>query len=112
MRDDVPSFESAHLGDGPDRFELAVWRPRGSVAGFVSRIRQRRVLINREATKMIASVTVLLLGIVIMSAIGSFFGYLLEPGRFTTREAGETAVRSAAANAEANSGSQTPRLAA
>jgi hypothetical protein len=55
--------------------------------------------------------SVLLLGIVAISAIGSFVGYLLEPGRFGTLAAGESAVRPAAA-AKADSGSQTPRLAA
>ncbi len=33
---------------------------------------------------MVNSVPVLLLGIVIISTIGSFFGYLLEPGRYAT----------------------------
>jgi hypothetical protein len=66
-------------------------------------------LFKREATKMIASVPVLLLGIVVMSAIGSLAGYLLEPGRSVTRETGESAAQPAAAT---NSGSQSPRLAA
>jgi hypothetical protein len=41
---------------------------------------------------MVNSVPVLLLGIAIISTIGSFFGYLLEPGRFEKRGAAELAV--------------------
>ena len=39
---------------------------------------------------MIHSVPVLLLGIVIVSAIGTMFGYLLEPGRFEKRDTAGT----------------------
>jgi hypothetical protein len=41
---------------------------------------------------MANTVQVLLLGIVIISTIGSIFGYLLEPGRFEKRDAVETAI--------------------
>ena len=58
---------------------------------------------------MIASVPVLLLGVVVMSAIGSLAGYLLEPGRSVTRDTAESAAQPAAA---ASSDSQSPRLAA
>ncbi|HLK86345.1 MAG TPA: hypothetical protein VKT27_07520 [Candidatus Binataceae bacterium] len=57
---------------------------------------------------MINSVPVLLLGIVIMTMIGSVLGYLLEPGRFVKREASAVEANSAGATTEA----QPPRLAA
>lgn len=60
---------------------------------------------------MINSVPVLLLGIVIISMIGSVFGYLLEPGRFDKRGA-EPAVNPSCAKAQAQSGDRSPRLAA
>ena len=41
---------------------------------------------------MVNSVPVLLLGIVVISMIGSIFGYLLEPGRFEKRDAAELAA--------------------
>jgi hypothetical protein len=52
----------------------------------------------------------LLLGIVIISAIGSIFGYMLEPGRFEKRDAAELAVD--VSGAEARTGNRSPRLAA
>jgi len=52
----------------------------------------------------------LLLGMVIISAIGSIFGYLLEPGRFEKRDAAELAVD--VSGAEAQTGNRSPRLAA
>jgi hypothetical protein len=58
---------------------------------------------------MVSSVQVLLLGIVIISAIGSIFGYLLEPGRFEKRDV-ELAVN--LSGAETQTGNHSPRLAA
>ncbi len=59
---------------------------------------------------MVNSVPVLLLGIVIISMIGSVFGYLLEPGRFEKRGAAELAVN---VGAEPQTESdRSPRLAA
>jgi hypothetical protein len=63
-----------------------------------------------EATTMVNSVQVLLLGMVIISAIGTIFGYLLEPGRFEKREAAERAVNVGAELQTQSDGS--PRLAA
>jgi hypothetical protein len=60
--------------------------------------------------KMVNSVQMLLLGIVIISAIGSIFGYMLEPGRFEKRDAAELAVD--VSGAEAQTGNRSPRLAA
>ncbi len=57
---------------------------------------------------MLNSVPVLLLGIVIISTIGSIFGYLLEPGRFEKRDAAEIAASPAGAQAH----DRSPRLAA
>jgi len=60
--------------------------------------------------EMVNSVQVLLLGIVIISAIGSIFGYLLEPGRFEKRD-----VTELAGNVSAEPQTQSdhsPRLAA
>jgi hypothetical protein len=60
--------------------------------------------------KMVNSVQLLLLGIVIISTIGSIFGYLLEPGRFEKRDSAELAVN---AGAEPQTQSRrSPRLAA
>lgn len=56
------------------------------------------------------SVEVILLGIVIISAIGSIFGYLLEPGRFAKRDAAEVAVPRS--GAQAQTADRSPRLAA
>ena len=56
------------------------------------------------------SVQVILLGIVIISAIGSFFGYLLEPGRFGTRETAE--LRAELSGAQTQTADRSPRLAA
>lgn len=60
---------------------------------------------------MINSVPVLLLGIVIMSVIGSVLGYLLEPGRFAERDAAVAADLSGA-QPQAQTGNHSPRLAA
>jgi hypothetical protein len=60
---------------------------------------------------MVSSVPVLLLGIAIISAIGSFFGYLLEPGRFDKRGVGELAVNDGN-QAQVQTGARSPRLAA
>jgi len=57
---------------------------------------------------MINSIPVLLLGIVIISIIGSVLGYMLEPGRFVKRDASEIGATRTAATTE----SQPPRLAA
>jgi hypothetical protein len=57
---------------------------------------------------MLNSVPVLLLGIVIISTIGSIIGYLLEPGRFEKRDAAEIAASPAGAQAH----DRSPRLAA
>ena len=65
---------------------------------------------NREAMKMVNSVQMLLLGIVIISAIGSIFGYMLEPGRYAKREAAELSVNSS--GAETQTANHSPRLAA
>ena len=59
---------------------------------------------------MVSSVQMLLIGIVIISAIGSIFGYLLEPGRFEKRDAAEPAVD--LSGAETQTGNRPPRLAA
>ena len=56
-------------------------------------------------------VQAILLGIVIISAIGSILGYLLEPGRFAKRDATEVpAADLSGVQAQASDGS--PRLAA
>jgi hypothetical protein len=57
------------------------------------------------------SVQTILLGIVIMSAIGSIFGYLLEPGRFAKREAAELPAADLP-GAQAQAADRSPRLAA
>ncbi len=59
---------------------------------------------------MVNSVQMLLLGIVIISAIGSIFGYLLEPGRFEKQGAADLAVN--LSGAETQTGNHSPRLAA
>jgi hypothetical protein len=59
---------------------------------------------------MVSSVQVLLLGIVIISVIGSIFGYLLEPGRSEKRDAAELTVNLSGAETQTENGS--PRLAA
>ena len=59
---------------------------------------------------MVNSVQMLLLGLVIISAIGSIFGYLLEPGRFEKRDAAELAVNPS--GAETQTQNRSPRLAA
>jgi hypothetical protein len=61
---------------------------------------------------MVNSVPVLLLGIAVISTIGSFFGYLLEPGRFDKRGAAELAVNPSDAQAQVQTGARSPRLAA
>jgi len=57
---------------------------------------------------MINSVPVLLLGIVIMSMLGSVLGYVLEPAGFVKRDAPEVSANPTRATTEA----QPPRLAA
>ncbi len=59
---------------------------------------------------MVNSVPVLLLGIAIISTIGSYFGYLLEPGRFENR--GTAKVAANGAEAQTQTGDHSPRLAA
>ena len=59
---------------------------------------------------MVSSVQVLLLGIVIISAIGSIFGYLLEPGRSEKRDAAELTAN--LSGAETQTENRSPRLAA
>ena len=59
---------------------------------------------------MVNSVQVLLLGIVIISAIGSIFGYLLEPGRFEKRDTAELAAE--LSGAQTQTADHSPRLAA
>ena len=59
---------------------------------------------------MVNSVQMLLLGMVIISAIGSIFGYLLEPGRFEKRDAAELAAD--LSGAETQTQNRSPRLAA
>jgi len=51
---------------------------------------------------------------VIISTIGSYLGYLLEPGRFEQRDAAELAVNRSGAEAQtgAQTGDRSPRLAA
>ena len=58
------------------------------------------------------SVQVILLGIVIISAIGSFFGYLLEPGRFDNRGATEYANGLSGAEPRPQGSDHSPRWAA
>jgi hypothetical protein len=53
--------------------------------------------------KMVSSVPVLLLGIAIISTVGSVFGYLLEPGRFEKRGAAELAVNPSGAQGQMQS---------
>jgi len=55
---------------------------------------------------------VLLLGIAVISTVGSIFGYLLEPGRFEKRGATELAVSLSSAEAQTLTGDHSPRLAA
>jgi hypothetical protein len=59
---------------------------------------------------MVSSVQVLLLGIVIISAIGSIFGYLLEPGRSEKRDAAELTAN--LSGAETQTENRSTRLAA
>ena len=59
---------------------------------------------------MVNSVQMLLLGLVIISAIGSIFGYLLEPRRFEKRDAAELAAD--LSGAETQTQNRSPRLAA
>jgi hypothetical protein len=85
------------------------------------RRRRRRISIHgsvgaglnfREATKMANTVQVLLLGIVIISTIGSIFGYLLEPGRFEKRDAVETAINPSGVEGQGDTGERSSSLAA
>jgi hypothetical protein len=61
---------------------------------------------------MVSSVTMLLLGIVIISTIGSIFGYLLEPGRFEKRGGVELAGHTSGQEARTQSRDRSSRLAA
>jgi len=61
---------------------------------------------------MVSSVPVLLLGIAIISTVGSFFGYLLEPGRFEKRGAADLAVSASGAETQTQTSDHSPRLAA
>jgi hypothetical protein len=62
--------------------------------------------------KMVNSVPVLLLGIVIISTIGSIFGYLLEPGRYGKRGTDELAVGVSGVESSTQARDRSPRLAA
>ena len=57
------------------------------------------------------SIQTILLGIVIISAIGSIFGYLLEPGRFAKRDAAEVPAADLS-GVQTQSADGSPRLAA
>lgn len=59
---------------------------------------------------MVSSVPVLLLGMVLISTIGSYLGYLLEPRRFEQLDAAELADNRS--GAEAQTGDRSSRLAA
>ncbi len=82
VRDRVPAGEREKSGDAPDRNSVAACRPRGGVGASRIHGSVGAGLYNREAMKMVSSVPVLLLGIAIISTVGSIFGYLLEPGTF------------------------------
>jgi hypothetical protein len=58
------------------------------------------------------SVQAILLGIVIISAIGSIFGYLLEPGRFAKRGAAAEMPAADLSGAQVQAADRSPRLAA
>jgi hypothetical protein len=62
--------------------------------------------------KMVNSVPVLLLGIAVISTVGSLFGYLLEPGRFEKRGAAKLAESLSGAEAQTQTAQHSPRLAA
>src|SRR6185437_10463607 len=114
VRDRVPATEREKPGGASDRKSIAADKPRGGVdvSGFTRAF--ARGFTIREATKMVSSVPVLLLGMVIISTIGSYLGYLLEPGRFEQRDAAELAVNRSGAEAQtgAQTGDRSPRLAA
>jgi hypothetical protein len=57
------------------------------------------------------SIQTILLGVVIISAIGSILGYLLEPGRFAKRDAVEVPAADLS-GAQAQTADGSPRLAA
>lgn len=61
---------------------------------------------------MINSVPMLLLGIVIISTLGSLLGYLLEPGRFEKRTAAEYADGRSGTKPRPQGGDHSPRWAA
>jgi hypothetical protein len=67
---------------------------------------------RREANEMINSVPVLMLGLVIISALGSLVGYLIEPGRFEHRGAAEPAMGLSVAESQPQDGDHSPRWAA
>lgn len=61
---------------------------------------------------MINSVPMLLLGIVIISTLGSLLGYLLEPGRFKKRAAAEYTDGMSGTEPRPQGGDHSPRWAA
>jgi hypothetical protein len=61
---------------------------------------------------MINSVPMLLVGIVIISTLGSLLGYLLEPGRFEKRDAAEYADGHSGAEPPPQGSDHSPRWAA
>jgi hypothetical protein len=61
---------------------------------------------------MISTVSMLLLGMVIISTLGSLFGYLLEPGRFEQRGAAEYANGLSGAEPRPQGSDHAPRWAA
>jgi hypothetical protein len=61
---------------------------------------------------MISTISMLLLGIVIISTLGSLFGYLLEPGRFDNRGATEYANGLSGAEPRPQGSDHSPRWAA
>lgn len=61
---------------------------------------------------MINSVPVLMLGLVIIAALGSLVGYLIEPRRLEHREAAEAAVGLSGAESQPQDRDHTPRWAA
>jgi hypothetical protein len=61
---------------------------------------------------MISTVTMLLLGIVIISTVGSLLGYVLEPGRFEKRDAAQFADGLSGAEPRPQGSDRSPRWAA
>ena len=109
MRDWMPSDEGEQAGHWPYLNSAAQAGKRGGVSACRTHGRASIVVFqSREATQMINSVPVLLLGIVIMSMLGSVLGYVLEPGGFVKRDAPELSANPTGAMTEP----QPPRLAA